>query len=327
MSRTAGIIISAVIAFVGSAVSILFGALMVSSSITLRSRPIVPPPGQPALPVPASLIFAVMAAAYVAVGVWGIISAIGLLRLRNWARICFVVFGSIVCVVSVFGGFGLLVASLTMPQLPQPPDAAAAGIMRVMFAVFGVLALLSAALGVWWIIYFNRPGVKARFLGGATELPTPQLPIRITIISWFLVVGGASSMIGLVWSFPILFFGFPVHGWAARVIFVLFGVVSLLSGVGMLRKRVEALYLALGYFAFALLNGLAFFAIPGSAARMQDLMREMGTGQAMPANLGNTFMTFGMLIGPIAMIVALWLLISRRRAFIEGCGANSGTVH
>src|ERR1700704_2840660 len=117
MKRSGGITASAVISIAGSVVSILFGGLMVMTAIISRIRPLPSPASdQPVLTVSPVLMFAIMSIFYVAFGIWGIVSAIGLLRLRNWARICFAVFGGILCFFSLCGAFGVLMASQFMPQ-------------------------------------------------------------------------------------------------------------------------------------------------------------------------------------------------------------------
>jgi hypothetical protein len=109
VTRSIGITASAVISFAGSALFILFGGFTVMTAIMARSRTGVPEvPNQPFPSLSPEIIFASIAALYVGFGVWGIISGVALLRLRNWARVCFVVFGGILSFFSFFGGLGVL---------------------------------------------------------------------------------------------------------------------------------------------------------------------------------------------------------------------------
>ena len=256
MKRPIGITISAVIAIIGSAISVLLGVLMVVSSIMTRNTPMPPPsPDQPVPPIAPAMMAAFIAIFYAGSGAWGTVSAIGLLRLRNWARICFAVFGGILCLSSGFGVLGSLAAMWFLPQTLPTGDNVPPGLITGMFVAFGAIALLCAALGIWWIIYFNRPKVRVHFLGEDAASAPRQFPLSITIISWILVVGGPFGLLGLLMvAYPFLFLGFVVHGLAARLLYLLFVVVSVASGVGMLRRRVEAHALAVGYFVFAVLN-------------------------------------------------------------------------
>ena len=85
MKRPIGITISAVIAIVGSAFSVLLGLLMVVPSIMTRNTPMpLATPGQPVSPIAPAIMVAFISIFYAGSGTWGIVSAIGLLRLRNW---------------------------------------------------------------------------------------------------------------------------------------------------------------------------------------------------------------------------------------------------
>src|ERR1041384_4997028 len=85
--KRSGIIASAIVAFFGSIVSILFGLFMVLGAVAMRSAP-----ASTTQPRGSLAGAAVMALAYCGFGVLGITSAVGLLLRRNWARLCFVIF-------------------------------------------------------------------------------------------------------------------------------------------------------------------------------------------------------------------------------------------
>jgi hypothetical protein len=108
---------------------------------------------------------------------WGICTGIGLLRLKNWARISIMVFGGLLAVFGLFGAFGALLASLI--TLPSSPDMNPAVLTSV--RVFMVLfAMAQLGLGIWWVYFFNRATVKAQFQRppglSAGALPPPVLP-------------------------------------------------------------------------------------------------------------------------------------------------------
>ncbi len=292
------------------------------TAVTMRvQRPLPPVPDQPVAPGKPEVMLGIMAAFYLGFAIWGIVSGVGLLRLRNWARLCFAVFGSILSFGSLCGVFGVVISAWMLPQLPQMQANVPSGLIRTILAVFGFIALLSATLGIWWVIYFNRADVKTRFLGETVQ-PARQFPFSITLISWFLIIGGTAMLAGLFWGYPAVVFGFVVHGWAGHMVDFLYGAVGLASGIGMLRKHVVAHSLAMGYFAFGLLNTLCFFVIPGAEARMRSLFRELGGGQPDPINVTEKLTTYSTLFGAAITILLLLLLMRSRRAFIEGCSAT-----
>jgi hypothetical protein len=318
MKRPFGITISAVIAIVGSAFSVLLGLLMVVSAIMTRNTPMPPPsPDQPVPPIAPAIMVAFISMFYAGSGVWGAVSAIGLLRLRNWARICFAVFGGILCLLSGFGLLGSLAAMWFLPQTLPAGNNVPPGLITGMFVAFGAIALLCVALGIWWIIYFNRQKVTAHFLDEDAASAPRQFPLSITIIAWILISGGLFGLLGLLFmASPFLFLGFIIHGLAARLLYLLFVVLSVASGVGMLRRRVEAHALAVGYFAFALLNLFFYILTPSSFVRF---MQEMPGGQNLPADTMHAFFLMGNVFGLLSTSLVLWFLITRRQRFIAAC--------
>jgi hypothetical protein len=263
------------------------------------------------------LISGILTGVYAGFGVWGIVSAIGLLRLRNWARICFAVFGGILAVSSLFGAFGVVMSFLGPSRTELPPNVSPAFITGIL-AVFAVIALLFAALGIWWLIYFNRSGVKAQFMGEAAASAPRLFPLSITIIAWFLIVGGVSTLFMFMLPLPMVLFGFVFRGWESRLIAALLAGISLFAGIGMLKKRVVANSVAIGYFVVGLLNTVSFWVVPGSFARMQEAMQEIAGGQNLLLNFSSAPSRLMMLLSVVAMGIALWLLISRRHAFTDG---------
>jgi hypothetical protein len=115
---------------------------------------------------------------------------------------------------------------------------------------------------------------------------------------------------------PFLFLGFIIHGLAARLLYLLFVVLSVASGVGILRRRVEAHALAVGYFAFALLNLFFYILTPSSFVRF---MQEMPGGQNLPADTMHAFFLMGNVFGSLSTSLVLWFLITRRQRFIAAC--------
>jgi hypothetical protein len=321
MRRSIGITISAVIAFIGSALSILFGVVMVipvfmAGNIAMPT----PAPGQPVSPIPPFAMLLFISFFYIGFGVWGIVSAIGILRLRNWARICFVVFAGILCLFSIFGLAGSLVAIGFVPRNLSPGSDVPPGLITGMFVVIGTLALLWAGIGIWWIIYFNRSRVKVQFLGETVAAEPHRFPLSITIIAWMLLVGGLMGLLGLVFffslSYPFLLFGFVLHGMGAKLLYVLFVIICIASGIGMLRGHVQAHSLAVGYFVFALLNALSYMIRPGSFSRF---MQEVPGGQNVPSGYMNAIFPIGNILGLLGMGLLLWFLITRRQRFVEAC--------
>jgi len=133
LPRSVGITISAIIVILGSAFTLLGGAMMVFSSAFLSKA-------NPASAVPLNLASIVVIDSVLLSGFGGrgLASGIGLIYLKRWARISTLIFaGFLVCI-----------------SLP------AAAVMRIGMSVFyGMFA----ALGAFWLYFFNTRSAKAQF--------------------------------------------------------------------------------------------------------------------------------------------------------------------
>jgi len=94
--------------------------------------------------------------------VFGIATGIGLLYLRNWARISVLIWSGLLV---FFGTIGIPVAYLTSfsptPNAPAlPPES-----MQVVRWILLVICGLPLLIGGWWLVLFNRKSVKAHFAG------------------------------------------------------------------------------------------------------------------------------------------------------------------
>ena len=315
MKRTTGITASAVIAIIGSVGTILLGALVVLASIFVRSTlQQNPTPGLP--PEAAAMNMSSAAVVYVGFGVWGIVSAIGVLRLRNWARICFAVFGGILAVFSLLVILGILLIVPAASQIQRANAGSSPDVFVALIVLFVVIALAITALGIWWLVYFNRQRVRVLFSGGEPTAVTSRLPLSISIVSWFLIAGGIVVIPRILAPSPLLVFSFIVHGFAVRVIYLLIAAASLLSGIGMLKKVKAAHSLALIYGAYGLVNALASFLIPGSSQRRNQFIQEI-QGAAPAIMPLNSIVTISIGFSLVLVGVGLWILITRREAFLE----------
>src|SRR3970040_2318066 len=106
MKRSGGITASAVIAIIGSVFTILLGGSPILGALLMRTMPNLPT--TPAQPVPPVAFLLAESILFLGFGVWGIASAVGLLRLENRARVPFLVFAGLLCLVSAFGALFML---------------------------------------------------------------------------------------------------------------------------------------------------------------------------------------------------------------------------
>ena len=172
MRRSAGVTISAVVAFVGSGFSLLVVGLVALSFVI----------GSVARPMPRGIghFQASGAVFYLGFAAWRIASGAGLLKLREWARISLLVF-------AVLLAFGSIVAALVMLFIPMPvasndPNTQLTAHVMPMIRIGSVLLYGGfGALGVWWLYYFNKRSVRDEFRSGpriAAGIPWFAGPMR-----------------------------------------------------------------------------------------------------------------------------------------------------
>jgi MFS family permease len=313
--RRSGVVASAIVAILGSVVSILLGAMMVLGWAALRAAPETA--ARPA-PPPAALLL-VLALVYCGFGAWGITSAIGALLQRNWARICFLAFGGLLAFFSFCAAAGCLLVAIVVPSAGPLPDNVSADMLRAMFAVGAAVSLVCFAIGTWWLIYFSRPAIRSSFTGEAGPAAPRRLPVVVSIVAWLLIAGGVICAVEMFFPYPILVFGFVLRGLTASLLLAVFAAVGLTAGIGMLKKRVEAHSLAVGLFGFGILNTVSLIAVPGALVKMQDVMRETQGSQALPPGTMSSIMMSSAFVGVIVATAIVILLMKARKPFLEAC--------
>jgi hypothetical protein len=306
MQRSGGITVIAVFALFGSLACVAMGCLMGLALLFGRNHQTIDPATAPFARI--GMIIAIVF--FIGPAMWGIASAIGLFRLRRWARISTLIFAGIL----IFFGIVSPLFVLAMPTLPTPgiDPTVMAG---VKIAISGFYLLL-AAVGGWWMIYLTRPRVIAQFQAGAAVVEESRRPLSISIIAWVLIVGTCFVPISMALRFPLLLFGGVFTGWQANMILLAFAAVGITAGVGLLRLRPSGWLLALGYLIFGCANALTTWLLPGSAARIARMMEAMPTYmRTQPAPAMNPI-PMALASVPV-LLVPLYFLLKHKAAFYE----------
>jgi len=162
-NRSAAITVIAVLQLIGSILLLALAGLMAFAMIAAT-----PPANDPRLPPMFFTVMRVVLPLFYAVpAVWGIITAVGLLQLKNWARISTIVISILLI---VFGAFGIL-TSMVFFLKPPPGNGVDPRMFLIIGAVTAVFALAQIGIGVWWMVFFNRANVKVQFLPPAFPFP------------------------------------------------------------------------------------------------------------------------------------------------------------
>ena len=112
MKRSAGITITAVLAFTGSALAVFAAALMaLTFTVAIPNGKL--PHGFGYIAIFSVLVMVLMAA-------WGLASGVGLLKLREWSRISVLVFSALLLMAALPGCLMFLFAKFPVPA--NSPD-------------------------------------------------------------------------------------------------------------------------------------------------------------------------------------------------------------
>ena len=299
MSRPASVTAAAVVAFIGCAVTLLMGVGMIVVTLTEGA----PSPMPKQFGVGMGTMFAGLAALGVATG-------IGVLRLREWARIAMLIFAG---AVTLFSGFGAAIV-LAVP-LPQDPSVGAGVARAVISAVYAV----PLAVGVWWLVLFTRSSIVSAFAQpDATGMPTPSpRPLMVTIIGYWVIVGGAGSLLMSSMGMPAFVAGFVLQGLGGAVAYVALGALNLYAGWGLLKLREQARVLCIALFALTVVQSVAVAVSPDLRQAMlaaQQAMSPQTTEQPVAFDAAQLSSWFMALAAAIAA-AGIWFLVRARPAF------------
>ncbi len=335
MRRSAGVTASAVVVIIGSAFTLLCGAMMVLMSAFVSGQ-------ATAAHVPQNLgpFMAIDAVLFFGFGAWGLASGIGLIYLKKWARISLLIFAGFLVCISL--PTMAVIAFIALPNTHDP--SLPANFMSVMRVGMVLFYAMFAALGGFWLYFFNKGSVKVQFqamqpapesaagdLFLAAAMPAPSAsqrtrPLSITIIGWFLLVSSAIAPLGLLMNralfpgvqVPLYFLGFFVFGRNAYVVFIMWMAAQMAAAVGLLKLRNWGLFSAIALQCLGAINAALLLVIPGHRARFQQIMETMmaSMNARMPQPVPFPFPAWiGFAMGFPIILVILWFLITRRHAF------------
>lgn len=329
MKRSAGVTASAVIVFVGSSL-MLFAIATTLLGLFLGGRELQP--------VAIRYMMLIVVVIEIGFAAWGFASGVGLLRLREWARISMLVFSGILILMSLPGIFVIFVIPLATPPNVDDPEM----FRHIMLATRFVMAIvygLMISTAAFWLYFFNTRSVRDQFKGIATAAsivsapgvipevapPSRQFrvrPLSISIIAWYLVVTCLFFPLSLVMHVPAMLLWFVFKGTAAGLILVFMSLFQIVIGIALLKQRGWSRILAICYFAFLALNSLTMVLAPGAQARYQEMTDEMQSRLELSTTEYGAMSTrvhipiwVGLIFSLPLQGVVLWFLVKNKPAF------------
>ena len=337
MNRSGGITFSAILFFIGGGLQLLSGFFFVVVFLVGVSQN-SPDFGDMAHFMRAFII-AIMVF-MIALGGLAIATGLGLLRLRNWARICTIVFAALLLFVCLPGL--AMIPILPLNSDPQMPTQ----IILAMRVSLGVFYGLLCALGGWWLYYMNSRPVKEQFGSAQVQsapsaapaysaspvLPVlppppagPRRPVSITIIAILFLFGAVTAPLSLLMMralqippYPTPFMGFAFQGRATIGFVAAVCILTALAGIGLLKLKLWGRTLAIGWSSLTILNSVVNFLHPEPIIRMQKIIHDA----VMPNMLASSgldfsrFTEYGAGVGVVLAAVQLWFVLKEKPAFV-----------
>lgn len=336
MKRSAGVTVIVILSLLGSVFTFAIGILML---VVMIMAPHSRSDQFPVSPIFFKVMLVMASLMYLLPAIWGIVTGIGLWRLKNWARISIIVFSVLLI---LMGGFSGLM-TLVVPIPSNPNNTVDPSMMTGIRISMGAFMLTLAGIGVWWLVFFNRSKVKEQFgqfpfvpiTGSLTQTdqfrPTAgKRPLSITILAWLTLTGCLFIPLSLMLRAPAILFTKLLTGEPAILFYLGFAVAQLCIGVGLLRLKPAARMAAIVYFVFGSVNAAVFYLAPGGHARVLALMeseRSMFPWMRMLPNQPEfhfdttPFLVMAVMGGLICTAIPLYFLITRKFAF-EKAAAN-----
>jgi hypothetical protein len=245
MKRPFGVVFSAIVLLLGSLFQFLMAVVMaLSGAIMPRGTAAGGFPGAPpTAPMPAwmPIYMYCLSAFCVGLGVWGVLTTIGLFRLRRWARYSVLVIGgglALIGVVSMLVTALLVFIPLPVPANVDPSQAQTVHAMtRVVFVVIAFFYALVGAVGIWWLVYFNRKKVREVFMGAGDQISESPRPFLIAFLAVFNLIGAAGCTLMAFLPLPLLFLGLILHGWQKTAFCLAVAALQGAVGLGLWRLQ------------------------------------------------------------------------------------------
>jgi hypothetical protein len=115
---------------------------------------------------------------------------------------------------------------------------------------------------------------------------------------------------------PAFLFGATFNGWAAGVIYAVFGALSLFIGKGLLELREEARILAIGWFGFSFVHAGLVTLVPSLRHRLLESQATLAQNQPNPTPFDQgAMMNWIFVFAAVVAATAIWFLIRNHAAF------------
>jgi uncharacterized membrane protein len=159
----------------------------------------------------------------------------------------------------------------------------AQAVTRVVFGVIAFLHAICCAIGVFWLVYFNKKRVRDIFAGLPGQAPESPRPLLISILAVLSLIGAGSCLLMTFIPFPGAFFGLILHGWEKAALYLVYAALMAAAGIGLWRLEEWGRRLALFMQALHLVQYVVYLVRPSLMLHVTaEINQSMHLPQAQP---------------------------------------------
>jgi hypothetical protein len=259
---------------------------------------------------------------FAALAIWGIPTAVGLFRIRRWARDSVLVIGG---AWAMFGLLGLIV-TLAMLAVPGavPPSGAhpqTQNVQTMIKVVIGVLPFLYSimcAVGVSWLVYFNLTKVGDLFQSAPGKLGESVRPFLISAMAVLSAIRALAFLVSAFLPLPGEFMGIILHGWLKAAVHLVIAALMGAAGFGLWRLLEWGRRTALALQAFGLAQLIVDLIRPSLMIRKIDgVNRIMNAAQPQLTEPFQNMQNVSIVMGILFLISIVGILHHYRAAFLR----------
>jgi hypothetical protein len=209
--------------------------------------------------------------------------------------------------------------------LPVPANVDASQIQTVHAMTritFGVMALfhgIVCAMGVSWLVYFNRQKVCDAFISATGIVVESRRPILISVLAVLNLIGAVSCLLCVFIPIPVTIFGWFFDGWGKVALYLVIAVMTTSVGIGLWQLKEWGRLLALAVQALGLVNTAVYLVRPSLILRyyaeIQQRMNPMQPQMQLPERFQTTIYSASFGFAILLYIAIAAILIYYRKAF------------
>ncbi|MFA5090111.1 MAG: hypothetical protein WC510_03610 [Candidatus Omnitrophota bacterium] len=213
--------------------------------ITFLAVAMIPAALKSSAALPAGVNMGRIMATYSPFILWLVVSGIGIILKKNWARYSLF----ILSVISIIMGIILIFAFLGKMYTTADKSIS----VFISGSLFSLMAaFIFIGLPVFFLAFFNKGDVKEVFGSKDPAGNKIERPLGVTVISVISIISAAFSVTPVLYplGYAIPFFNMLLSGNALRFYFLLNGLIYLYLGVNLFKMRMRGWWTAVLYYIF-----------------------------------------------------------------------------